>query len=137
MTLEELKSRVIFQVNADADDLSDYDPALTGYINRGYDLLLYALTERRLGNNPFPELSQESESPKVPIWTHNAIADYATWLIYRNGNPQKQSRGQAFLYAFNEVEAKCRELKSRMSVDEETGEITQSTKRPPQFYNVY
>ena len=137
MTLEELKNRVIFQVNADLDDLGDYEPALTGYVNRGYDLLLYALTDRRLGNAPFPVMAQEADVPKVPEWTHGALADYATWLVYRNGNPQKQSRGQAFLYSFNEVEAKCRELKSRMSVDEATGNITQTAEKPPQFFGVY
>ena len=68
MTLEELKTRVIFQVNADADDLSDYEPHLTGYINRGYNLLLFALVKRRLPSADFPELSKDEDTPKIPAW---------------------------------------------------------------------
>lgn len=137
MTLEELKNRVIFQVNADADDLSDYEPHLTGYINRGYNLLLFALVKRRLPSTSFPELSNDKDTPKIPAWTHGALADYATWLVYRNGNPQKQSRGQAYLYAFQEVETECKAASSGYSIDGSTGEIVEGSTIPPQFYNVY
>lgn len=137
MTLEELKSRVIFQINADEDDLSDYEPHLTGYVNRGYNLLLYALVNQRVPSRLFPALDADTDTPKLPEWTHGALADYATWLCYRNGNPQKQSRGQAYLYAFQEVEAECKSASSGYSVDESTGEITEGSTLPPQFFNVY
>ena len=122
MTLEELKNRVIFQVNADADDLSDYEPHLTGYINRGYNLLLFALVKRRLPSAGFPTLSKDADTPKIPAWTHGALADYATWL---------------YLYAFQEVETECKAASSGYSIDGSTGEIVEGSTIPPQFYNVY
>lgn len=137
MTLGEIQSRVIYQVNADEDDLSDYEPHLTGYINDGYDRLLYALVQKNAPSTLFPYLSATADTPKLPEWTHNAIADYATWLVYRNGNTQKQSRGQAFYARFIEIESKCKNMSGQMEVDEETGEITQTSTKPPQFYNVY
>ncbi len=137
MTLAELQSRVIYQVNADEDDLSDYQPHLTGYLNQGYDRLLHALVSRRVPDAPFPALTAEGDVPKLPEWTHDALADYATYLVYRNGNPQKQSRGQAFLARFLEVESECKSLSSRMAYDAETGEIIQRGRKPPQFCNVY
>lgn len=137
MTLDELQARVIYQVNADADDLPDYEPHLTGYINNGYDLLLYALTGVRAGAKPFPYLAQGLDASRLPEWCNSAVADYATWLVYRNGNPQKQSRGQAYLYAFQQVESKCKSLADRMTFDQTSGDIMQKSTRPPQFFNVY
>lgn len=137
MTLSELQSRVIFQCNADEDDLSDYEPHLTAYINDGYSRLLYALVNYNLPDTLFPYLSEETDTPKLPEWTHNAIADYATWLVYRNGNTQKQSRGQVYLSRFLEVESKCKNMHGQMSVDATTGEITQTSTTPPQFTHVY
>lgn len=137
MTLSELKARVIYQFNADEDDLPEYEPHITGYVNQGYDRLLHALVGKRLPGAPFPELEASTDTPKTPEWTHSAMADYATWLVYRNGNPQKQSRGQAFLSRFLEVERECKSLSSRMTFDESTGEMTQESDKPPQFFNVY
>jgi hypothetical protein len=31
------------------------------------------------------------------------LTDWATWFIYRNGNPQKQQRGMAFRSSFDEI----------------------------------
>ena len=136
MTLEELKARVIFQINADLDDLGDYEPHLSGYVNQGYDKLAWALLTRRLGSRGLPVLEADSDVPVLPDWMHPAMADYATWLVYRNGNPQKQQRGMQFLQAFNEVLQEAKGLAGRVSFDEETGELTVSDKTP-QFFNVY
>lgn len=137
MTLEEIKSRVIFQHNADEDDLEDYEPAITGYVNKGYDLLLDALCEHHVGVDPFPALEATTDEPKLPVWTHDAICDYATWLVYRNGNPQKQSRGHEYLANYMDTLSKLKSLAARATVDEETGEITISNKGYLKFYNVY
>ena len=81
MTLAEIKNQIMLQTNNYEDDIDDYLPHLVDYINDGYDRL-------------------------VKVWTHRAICDWATWLVYRNGNPQKQNRGMAFRYAFEEILAK-------------------------------
>lgn len=70
-------------------------------------------SEETTEEEPAPDESEsESESddepftgdiPKTPEWTHKYLADWATWLIYRNGNPQKQQRGTAFRYTFEEM----------------------------------
>ena len=42
MNLLEIKQHVLFQTNNDADDLGDFLPHLTDYINEGYDKLIVA-----------------------------------------------------------------------------------------------
>lgn len=140
MTFEEMMQRAMFQYNADWDDREDYDPHLDGYVNEGYDLLLYALTEHHLDDLPiFHTLvadTDANEVPKVPQWTHLPLCDYATYLLYRNGNPQKQQRGQEYLRNFLQCLSKCEDLRGKVTVDEETGTITVSGDNP-QFINYW
>lgn len=105
MTLMEIKERVMFQTNNDTEDVGDFEPFLEGYINDGYDRLLYAYEKvhPETGSAEYPLLSDGADVPKLPEWTHTALADWATWLVYRNGNPQKQQRGYQFRAAFDEV----------------------------------
>ena len=98
MTLLELKNLIMFQTNNDADDLGDFLPHIVTYINEGYDLLVHAWCGERVhmdSDTYIPLLSDKSQ-PELPEWTHKAIADWATWLIYRNGNSNKQARGYRF-----------------------------------------
>ena len=103
MTLNELKNTVMFQTNNDADDVGDFMPSLHDYLNDGYDRLLNAYSKHYLGDDGFPKLLGGGDEPLIPAFAHSAIADWATWLIYRNGNPQKQQRGFQFRTAFDEV----------------------------------
>lgn len=137
MTLSELKSRVLFQFNTDEDDLADYEPAITGYINDGYDKLLQAMLKAHVAVKPFFELEESDDEPLLPVWTHGALADYATWLVYRNGNSQKQQRGEAYLASFRDVERQLKQLQGVSTFDPETGAITVRQGELPQFYNVY
>lgn len=107
MTTAEIKTMVMFQTNNDADDLGDYMPHLMHYINEGYDLLHEAFTRE----HPAVPLSRDVDVPVLPDWAHRAIADYATWLVYRNGNPSKQQRGYAFREAFERVKARLLEAR--------------------------
>ena len=104
MTLKEIREHVMFQTNNDADDLGDYLPYLDRYINDAYDEIIYAWAGSHTNNaDPaadYPHLEDEDDEPQVPDWLHTAICDGATWYIYRNGNPQKQSRGYAYRQAF-------------------------------------
>ena len=109
MLLIEIKEQVMAQTNNDVDDLGDFMPFLMDYINEGYDRLVYAWAETHISdatNAEWPRLHEEYEKPKTPEWTHRALADWATWLVYRNGNLQKQQRGYPFRAAFEEVLAK-------------------------------
>ena len=118
MTLAEIKSRVMFQTNNDDEDVGDYLPHLVDYINDGYDRLVTAWAENHCGSEDWPWLEDPADEnddsgvdiPKTPEWTHRYLADWATWLIYRNGNPQKQQRGMAFRYAFEELLTKIRDM---------------------------
>ena len=113
MTLTEIKNRVMFQTNNDAEDVGDYLPHLVDYINDGYDRLVVVWAKSHVPSDDWPALRElnEGESPSdppvdvplTPEWTHKYLADWATWLVYRNGNPQKQNRGAAFYSAFREV----------------------------------
>ena len=117
MTLGEIKERVMFQPNNDSEDIGDYLPALEGYINDGYDRLVNIWANKHVPCAEYPILQeiQESEeeeesseewpadTPKTPEWTHPYLADWATWLVYRNGNPQKQQRGYSFRESFERM----------------------------------
>lgn len=112
MTFSEIKNMVMFQTNNDADDLGDFLPYLNDYINEGYDRLALAYAGEHGGQDSenYPPLRKDKEAPALPEWTHRAIADWATWLVYRNGNVQKQNRGYQFRSAFSEVESKLRSM---------------------------
>ena len=108
MNLLEIKNMVMFQTNNDADDLGDFLPYLEDYINEGYDRLVvvYAGEHVTVDSDLYLPLTHDKSSPELPEWAHRAIADYATWMIYRNGNVEKQRRGQQYLAAFEAMLSK-------------------------------
>lgn len=96
MLFGQMKNLVMHQTNNDIDDLGDFMPYLAGYLNEGYDRLVQAWEGAHAGSERHPWLERDTDEPKLPEWTHQTIVDLATWLIYRNGNPSKQSRGYAY-----------------------------------------
>jgi hypothetical protein len=113
MTLNDLQQHALFQTNNDFDDLNEFDPALTRYINEGYDKLCMAYAGRHLdeeaadGGTTYYTLSLSSDEVDLPEWMHRAIGDYATYMLYRNGNALKQNRGIPFYQMFEEVRKKA------------------------------
>jgi uncharacterized protein YecA (UPF0149 family) len=103
MTFKEIKDQIMFQTNNDADDIEDYLPHVDDYINDGYDRLVKVWTKSHIQQEDYPRLKEDTDVPKLPEWTHRALCDWATWLVYRNGNPQKQQRGLYFRSAFEEI----------------------------------
>lgn len=103
MTVGQIRNEIMFQTNNDVDDLGDFMPYLMDYINEGYDRLMYAFAECHVGPDDCAPLQADADVPILPEWTHRALADWATWLVYRNGNPQKQNRGFQFRTAFDEI----------------------------------
>ncbi len=106
MTLAEIKNQIMFQTNNDEEDVDDYLPHLVDYINDGYDRLVKVWTKSHTPQGEYPRLSEDTDEPNLPEWTHRGICDWATWLVYRNGNPQKQQRGMAYRNEFYELLAK-------------------------------
>ena len=102
MTLLEIQEHIMHQTNNDADDLGDYLPHLNDYINEGYDRIVVRWDEKHVPSDDYPKLESRGDEPNLPRWCHRYIADWATWLVYRNGNPQKQQRGMQYKYAFEE-----------------------------------
>lgn len=127
MTLAEIKSRVMFQTNNDDEDVGDYLPHLVDYINDGYDRLVYAWANQHCGSEDWPWLQDPADEndtsgvdvPKTPEWTHKYLADWATWLIYRNGNPQKQQRGGTFMTSFELMLSRIREMGGENGLNED------------------
>jgi len=103
MTVGEIKNEVMFQSNNDIDDLEDFLPYLMDYINEAYDQMVFAWAKAHVGDEEWPRLAADTDVPALPEWTHRGIVDFVTWLVYRNGNPQKQERGLAFRAAFQEI----------------------------------
>ncbi len=92
MTLEKLKNLIMIQTGNDVEDYPDFAEQSLVYLNAGY---------RRVyrhwhGKMPETGLALDTDEPQVPEALHEAIADWATWLLYRNGNISKQNRGLAF-----------------------------------------
>ena len=108
MTLGEIKDQVMFQTNNDSDDLEDFEPHIAEYVNDGYDRLVKVWDHQHVssGSESYPALVESTDVPKTPEWTHRYLADWATWLVYRNGNPQKQQRGMQYRMAFEEILSK-------------------------------
>ena len=100
MNLGEIKNQVMFQTNNDSEDVGDFMPALTDYINEAYDRAVKVWTKHHVPLGEYERLAYDSDEPLLPEWTHRYLADWATWLVYRNGNPQKQQRGYAFRESF-------------------------------------
>jgi len=100
MTLAEIKNQIMFQTNNDEEDIEDYMPHVVDYINDGYDRLVKVWTKSHTPQEGYPRLAEDTDVPALPEWTHRALCDWATWLVYRNGNPQKQQRGRAYYELF-------------------------------------
>lgn len=110
MNVLEIKNLIMFQTNNDADDLGDFLPHIMTYINDGYDraAMAYAKEHVSIDSDTYLPLNHDKSTPAVPDWMHRAIADWATWLIYRNGNTNKQSRGFPFRNSAEEIFTKAR-----------------------------
>ncbi len=106
MTFQEIKEMALLQTGNDRDDLADFLPALDGYVNDGYDQLLYAWEKQHVGDDGFPPLNGNDDVPLLPDRIQDAIAHWATWCLYRNGNLQKQQRGMVFRQSFEEMVAR-------------------------------
>lgn len=101
MTLAEIQEQIMFQSNNDVDDLEDFLPHVNDYINDGYDKLVMVWTKsHHIPADEYPRLEEADDVPNLPEWIHRYICDWATWLVYRNGNPQKQQRGRAYYESF-------------------------------------
>ena len=102
MTLDAIKTQVIFQTNNDKEDLPDFEPHLTRYINEGYEILVFNYTGKHVAeeSTEYPSLSSNNDEPNLPEYAHRALADFATYMVYRNGNATKQNRGMAYYSTF-------------------------------------
>lgn len=115
MTLKDLREHALYQSNNDPEDLSEFNPALDSYINEGYDKLTMAYDKLHLddeaedGTIPYPTLEQETDVCQLPEWVHRPLGDYATYMIYRNGNALKQNRGMLYLQAFESAKRRLAE----------------------------
>lgn len=120
MTLGEIKYQVLFQTNNDPDDIGDYQPHIIDYINEGYDRLVNVWDKQHTeyAKVDYPRLANDTDTPLTPEWTHRYLADWATWLIYRNGNPQKQQRGYSYRNSFLEMLAKVADEGGAAGIDE-------------------
>lgn len=96
MLFGQMKNLVMHQTNNDIDDLGDFMPYLAEYLNTGYDRLAQAWDGGHAGDEKHPKMQRDTDEPVFPEWAQQAIVDWATWLMYRNGNPSKQSRGYAY-----------------------------------------
>lgn len=121
MTLSEIKEQVMFQTNNDADDLGDYEPHINDYVNEGYDRIVEVWDNTHVPTDAYPALEEDDDVPLVPEWTHRALTDWATWLVYRNGNPQKQNRGMAYRSAFEEMLAKLSGMGGKNGINADDG----------------
>jgi phosphatidylethanolamine-binding protein (PEBP) family uncharacterized protein len=103
MTVSEIKNRIMYQTGNDGEDITDHLPWVLEYVNQGYDRMLAAYVKRHVGDEEYPLLAEDEDIPKLPDWVHYALADFATWCIYRNGNTQRQQRGMRYLASYEDA----------------------------------
>ena len=96
MTFAEIKDQIMFQSNNDPEDIEDFLPHAADYINDGYDRIVIVWDRHHVPSDDYPKLVEDHDVPNIPAWMHRYLCDWATWLVYRNGNPQKQQRGRAY-----------------------------------------
>lgn len=96
MRFGEIKDQIMFQSNNDPEDIEDFLPHAEDYINDGYDRIVMVWDRHHVPSNEYPKLQEDYDVPNIPTWMHRYLCDWATWLVYRNGNPQKQQRGRAY-----------------------------------------
>jgi hypothetical protein len=110
MTYAEIKDLVMHQINYDSDDVDEYEPYIGAYINEGYNELVYAYAGVYVTNasTTYPTLVNGEDEPATPEWTHKALADWATWMVYRNGSPAKQNRGYLYKQSFDQMVGRVR-----------------------------
>lgn len=118
MTLEEIKAQVMFQTNNDPEDIEDFLPHAGDYINEAYDRIVRVWDHKHVPSTAYPPLVDEEDEPKLPEWMHRYLCDWATWLVYRNGNPQKQQRGYEFRSHFLQFLANLSDEGGRQGLDE-------------------
>lgn len=125
MTLGEIKYHVMFQANNDPDDIGDFEPHIIDYINEAYDRLVNVWDRQhtRFARVDYPRLANDTDTPLTPEWTHRYLADWATWLIYRNGNPQKQQRGMAYRESFERMLSQVADEGGASGLDEDGNRI--------------
>ena len=121
MTLAEIKDQVMFQTNNDPEDIEDFLPHAADYINEGYDRIVKAWDHGHVPSTDYPRLEEDEDVPNLPDWMHRYLCDWATWLVYRNGNPQKQQRGFQFRSHFLELLSTIAGEGGKAGLDEETG----------------
>lgn len=98
MTLSAMEELVMVQTNNDIEDVTEYETQLPVYLNEGYNKLY----KKWMREYPETPLADEDDVPLLPDYMHKYICDWATWLMYRNGNPSKQQRGLYFRNSFDE-----------------------------------
>lgn len=121
MTLAEIKDQVMFQTNNDPEDIEDFLPHAADYINEGYDRIVKAWDHGHVPSTDYPRLEEDEDVPNLPDWMHRYLCDWATWLVYRNGNPQKQQRGFQFRSHFLELLSTIADEGGKAGLDKETG----------------
>jgi len=157
MTLSQIMTLALRQLDEDAQDISEYDGAFKAYANIGYEIAVreyvkprehlqlrtdeqgeagiedgqvvrvidakdarsgrpvaFALTQdgRKIATGEknarldvlcqvrYPQMTEETEEPRLPEYVHHALADYICYRHLSSGSMAKQSRAQFFLSSF-------------------------------------
>ena len=119
MTLAEMKDQVMFQTNNDPEDIEEFLPHADDYLNDAYDRVVQVWAKSHVPSGEYPRLKYDEDSPAIPFWMHRYLCDWATWLVYRNGNPYKQQRGAAFRDHFLEFLSKVADEGGKSGMDED------------------
>lgn len=131
MTLAEIKDQIMFQTNNDPEDIEDFLPHAEDYINDGYDRIVWVWDRQHVPSEAYPRLAADTDSPDVPEWMHRYLCDWATWLVYRNGNPQKQQRGHEYYANFMGLLSRIADAGGKAGMNEDG-----SVKRYQNFRNI-
>lgn len=101
MDFRALKARAVFQISGDAEEAAELAPYVGQYVNEGVARLATSF------GRDAPALESDADTPALPDWCHPAIADFASWMLARNGDANRQARGLHYRAAFEEAVARA------------------------------
>ena len=103
MTLDELRSLTMQQLQEDVEDIDEYQPMIDEYINMGYMQVM-----NHLDATGTEDLSDPTHEPAFyPEQYHGILADYATYGVLGTGTTVRQSRAMFFYNRFLMLMQKC------------------------------
>ena len=102
MTKQQIRQKALYWIGAESWDGDEFAPHLD-------DAIEEARGEMELAaGREWPQALSDNESPDAPVWAQDAMAEYAAYMMLRNGSPDKRERAAAHYARFHQAVSRVR-----------------------------